>query len=391
MRLCCEARVYTRNALKLNLTPYLLRAKQQLNSLNLMSFTIALIVSFVISLLLIKFNDRHSHFSSDDDFHGAQKIHHEAVPRIGGVAVLMGLLFGFLSIGNEQTQTLIVASLPLFTIGLIEDLTKKIPPIIRLLTALIAAGIAVFSLDIAITSVDIGWIDDNLLRVSFLSLLLTIVMIGGVAHATNIIDGFNGLLLGYAMLASLVFLWVAFKVDDGVVASTVLALLGAILGLFLFNFPQAKIFTGDGGAYLIGFLLALIALLLIKNNSQISPWMPLLVLIYPVFETLFSIYRKKILRGGSPFIPDGIHLHLLLYKRVANHHFAGLSKHIGDNATTSVLLGLLVAPFMLPAVFWWHSTVVMIAVIICFCVCYACIYFAIVRFSLRLPASKKLT
>ena len=78
----------------------------------------------------------------------------------------------------------------------------------------------------------------------------------------------------------------------------------------IINFPSGSLFAGDSGAYLIGFLIALVSVLLVTRNPQVSAWCPMLLAVYPVWETLFSIYRKKFLRGRSPNMPDGLHLHI---------------------------------------------------------------------------------
>lgn len=347
-----------------------------------MLFLIPLFASFILSYLLIRYKTIHISLSGDHDIKSVQKFHHKVVPRIGGIAILVGLLLGFLIINTKQTNALIITFLPVFIAGLAEDLTKKIPPNVRLLAAFISAGMAIFAMGITLTNIDINWFDDNILSFSWAAIAITIFMIGGVSHATNIIDGFNGLLLGYVIMALLTFLWVAFKVSDADVFNIILVTLGAILGLFAFNFPKSKIFTGDSGAYLSGFILAIIALLLVKNNQTVSPWMPLLVLIYPVFETLFSIYKKKVLKGTSPAIADGTHLHMLIYKRVIKHRFLLISKLFGNNAATAIFVWFFVLPFMLPVFFFWDNSLAMFATIIAFCLSYLWLYFAIIRFKL---------
>lgn len=354
-------------------------------------FLSSLFISFIITYLLIKYESIHINFSGDHDTIGTQKVHTEPVPRIGGVTIFVAVLASFLLDYNPQLGFLLVASLPIFIFGLLEDITNKIPPYIRLITAFISAGIAIYSLDIELTRTGWLWLDNHLLSLPIIAIPLTLLMIAGVCHATNIIDGLNGLLLGWSVLALGVFLSVALQVNDGLVVNIVLVLLGTVVGLLTFNFPQAKIFTGDGGAYLLGFLLAAVSLLLVKNNAQVSPWLPLLVLIYPVFETIFSIYRKKILRGRSPHHPDGMHMHMLIYKRVVSRNFLGLASKIGNNASASVLLWLVVLPFMLPSIFWWHSHLAMMTAIILFCGCYVWLYFFIVLFKNKLyPPTKTL-
>ncbi|KVD68742.1 hypothetical protein WK15_32420 [Burkholderia ubonensis] len=86
------------------------------------------------------------------------------------------------------------------------------------------------------------------------------------------------------------------------------------------------IFPGDGGAYFIGFMLAELAILLVMRNREVSAWYPVLLFMYPIFETCFSIYRKKFVRGMSPGNPDGVHRHMLVYKRLMRRLFVAASR-----------------------------------------------------------------
>jgi len=159
------------------------------------------------------------------------------------------------------------------------------------------------------------------------------------------------LLIGYSLLATATFGWVSYQVGDLTLLSTIFILSGSLAGLFFFNFPNSRIFTGDSGAYLIGFLLALISLLLLKRNPEVSPWFPLLVMAYPVFETVFSIYRKKFLRGISPGIPDSIHLHMLVHKRVVPRLGSFARQH--PNPATSPIIWLFSLISIVTAFLWW--------------------------------------
>ena len=94
-------------------------------------------------------------------------------------------------------------------------------------------------------------------------------------------------------------------------------MLGALLGFLVFNYPSGRIFMGDGGAYLLGFWLGELSVLLVVRNPDVSPWFPIVLLAYPVVETLFSIYRRKFLQGRSAGRPDAMHLHQLIYRRLA--------------------------------------------------------------------------
>ena len=353
----------------------------------LASFFAALITSF----LVIKYEHLHQKFSLDHDFLGIQKFHTESTPRIGGIPLFFGLAVGCILIYNATTEPLwiLISTLPILLIGLAEDLTKSIPPFIRLIASFFSAGIAIYFLNIPLLTIGWPWFDHNILGVQFFSIIITMFMIAGVSHSTNIIDGFNGLLLGYSEIVLLVLLWVTIQTGDSLVFSIVLITMGAIAGVLFFNFPKAKIFTGDGGAYMIGGLLAITCLLLVKRNSNVSPWFALLIMSYPVFETFFSIYRKKFLRNMSPSIPDGIHLHMLKYKRVVPLLTRKTKRDNIRNSLTSVLVWIFVIPFMLPALLWWDDHLIMISTIILFCVYYLWIYFSIVRFKFGLGGKKR--
>ncbi len=353
-------------------------------------FLFALGISFLTTFFLIKYGNFFKKFSPDDDLIGVQKFHTEFTPRIGGIAIFAGLGVIFVVVlKTTETFWITFSILPVFLIGILEDLTRSISPFTRLLFSFIAAFFAIYSLDIALVSVGWQWFDHNVLGIELISVLLTVIMIGGVSHSTNIIDGFNGLLLGYSEIVLAVFLWVSIQVEDELLIAIILSIMGSIAGLLFFNFPRARIFTGDAGAYTIGCLLAIVSLLLVRRNEAVSPWFALLVMSYPVFETLFSIYRKKFLRKMSPGLPDGIHLHMLKYKRVVPLLTNKTIRNYQRNAASSVLVWIFLMPFMLPALIWWDNHLVMIVSIVLFCFYYIWVYFSIVRFKFGLGVKKQ--
>ena len=154
-------------------------------------------------------------------------------------------------------------------------------------------------------------------------------------------------------------------------------MLGALLGTFCINFPKGRLFLGDGGAYLIGFLLALFALLLVKKFDRVSPWFPLLVLIYPVFETLFSIFRKRVIRKRSPMAPDRLHLHMLIYRRLGGKVSVALK--IDQNPATAVLMWVVAVVPMIPAVIWWDRSSLLILFTLLFAFGYLVCYCWVLR------------
>jgi UDP-N-acetylmuramyl pentapeptide phosphotransferase/UDP-N-acetylglucosamine-1-phosphate transferase len=108
----------------------------------------------------------------------------------------------------------------------------------------------------------------------------------------------------------------AWQAGDTLVMQLCLAGVAACAGFMLFNFPAGRIFLGDGGAYLAGFWLAECAVLLLVRNPSASGWAALLACFYPVWETVFSMYRRRVMRGTHVGRPDRIHLHQLVFRRL---------------------------------------------------------------------------
>jgi UDP-N-acetylmuramyl pentapeptide phosphotransferase/UDP-N-acetylglucosamine-1-phosphate transferase len=354
------------------------------------SFALAFIVSLLVTLLIVRYAHLHDSVSGDDDFAGVQKFHARAVPRVGGIGILLGLVAAAahlqLAYPKVSTGILLVAAcgLPAFLSGLAEDLTKRITPLVRLLCTMAAALLAYATLGIAVTRISVGPLD-ALLAYAAISCLITVLAVAALANAINIIDGFNGLASMVAMMMFASLAYVAFEVSDPIVLSASLIMMGAIMGFFIWNFPAGLIFLGDGGAYFIGFLLGELAIMLVMRNPGVSAWYPVLLFMYPIFETCFSIYRKRFVRGMSPGIPDGVHLHMLVYKRlmrwaVGNRTARELTRR---NSLTSPYLWLLCLIAVVPATLFWRHTLQLFCFVMVFAATYVWLYVSIVRF--RVP------
>jgi UDP-N-acetylmuramyl pentapeptide phosphotransferase/UDP-N-acetylglucosamine-1-phosphate transferase len=270
-----------------------------------MPAVLALVVAFAVSLgvtlLVIHAAKRHGRFSLDHDLSGPQKFHAFAVPRVGGIGIVAGLVCAVPALwaanpaAGRVAGALLLCGLPALGAGLVEDFTKRVSPRSRLLATALSAALMVWFLDAAITRTDIPGLD-WVVGFGTGAALLTVFAVAGIANSVNIIDGFNGLasMCVVIMLAALAY--VAFQVGDPVIGALALAGIGAVLGFFVWNFPAGLIFLGDGGAYFLGFFVAELSILLLVRNPDVSPLFPLLVCVYPVFETLFSIYRRRVLR-----------------------------------------------------------------------------------------------
>ena len=341
--------------------------------------------SFIATLLIIRFEHLHSRFSSDSDLSGPQKFHTASVPRIGGVSIAVGILAAtLLRLQTTPTSifeiTLLICAVPVFGIGLTEDLTKKIGVKTRLIFTAIAAAMAANYLGAQITRLDIPGID-YVLTIPGVAIIFTVFAVTGLANAYNIIDGFNGLSSMVGIITLMGLAYVSFVVGDPLLMYLSLMMAGAILGFFVWNYPRGLIFLGDGGAYLIGFWVAIISVLLVARHPNVSPWFALLINAYPILETLFTIYRRKIHQGKSPGLPDGIHFHTLIYRRILNPVCNGKKDDwFTANAKTSPYLWMLSAMAIAPATLWRNSSATLITCSLLFTITYIWIYKKVVTF-----------
>jgi UDP-N-acetylmuramyl pentapeptide phosphotransferase/UDP-N-acetylglucosamine-1-phosphate transferase len=348
---------------------------------------VAFVFAFVVTLVVVRSSGRIGRFVGDHDLSGPQKFHSRSVPRIGGLGIFLGVVAAAgVGIATERVDVslstwLLFSSLPAFLSGLAEDLTKSQSPRRRLFFTSVSAAMAVLLVDASIGRTDIPGLD-WLVGFAAGSFMVTVFVVAGVANAVNIIDGFNGLAAMCVVLMLAGLGYVALNLGDSTIAWLGLAGIAAVLGFFVLNFPAGLVFLGDGGAYFLGFYLAELAILLMHRNDAVSPLFPLLLCLYPVFETLFSIYRKKVIRGMSPGVPDGVHLHMLVFKRlvrwaVGNREARTLTRR---NSMTSPYLWVLCSLSVVPAVVWYDNTPILAGFIVAFAVVYVGLYWRIVRF-----------
>jgi len=195
----------------------------------------------------------------------------------------------------------------------------------------------------------------------------------GMMNAVNIIDGFNGLASGVILLILLSFGMTAYGQNNIDILNIVLITAGATLGFFILNFPSGKIFLGDGGAYLLGFIVAIIGIFLASNYESVSPWYILAIFIYPVWEVLFSIMRKLYM-GLSPMQPDAYHFHMLVYRHITH-----------SNPLTSLFIIGLILPFMSLSTIFSNKSITNIAIACCFILCYSVFYLYLYKKDTKLP------
>jgi UDP-N-acetylmuramyl pentapeptide phosphotransferase/UDP-N-acetylglucosamine-1-phosphate transferase len=351
----------------------------------MLSLLAAFFTSFLATILIIRTQKLHGGISGDKDFDGPQKFHTAVVPRIGGLAIGLGLFASIAisyqsSIDGMQKILMLFCAIPAFGIGLTEDLTKKISVRTRLIITTLGAALASILLNAKITGLDIP-IVDLAFSIPAISIVFTVFAITGLANAYNIIDGFNGLSSMVGIITLLALGYIGIKLNDPLIFSLSFSMAAAIMGFFLLNYPRGLIFLGDGGAYLIGFWVATLSVLLVNRHSEISPWFAVMVNAYPIMETLFTIYRRKFHQGKSPGHPDGIHFHSLIFRRILNpKHIDNQLDWFNANSKTSPYLWIMSSMATIPAILFWNSTIMLMAFMYLFTFSYVWLYKCMVTF-----------
>jgi UDP-N-acetylmuramyl pentapeptide phosphotransferase/UDP-N-acetylglucosamine-1-phosphate transferase len=350
------------------------------------SFLVSFVASALLTLLVIRHSTLHGP-ALDNNFAAVQKVHAHAVARIGGLPIFLAVaLTATISIWRVPALgfsllALLVCSSIAFVGGIVEDYTGNVRPSRRLILTMVAALLGYLVLDAKIARLDLPFVSWNLQSL-LLILPLTILSVAGIANAVNIIDGFNGLASAVTIFMLVSLAYVGWRVDDMFVLVSALTVAGATAGFLIWNYPAGLIFLGDGGAYFIGFMLGELAVLLVMRNPQVSTWYAALLLIYPAFETIFSVYRRMFVRGKSPAMPDGIHLHSLIFRRIARWTVGHKEARVlmKRNARTSPYLWLLSLTAVIPATVFWDRTGPLMFFCLLFIISYVWLYARIVRF-----------
>ncbi|TLU81990.1 MAG: glycosyl transferase [Chlorobium sp.] len=318
-----------------------------------------------------KFHGKHSHDSDE----GPQKFHTDLTPRIGGVAMYFSLVvpsvFSAQLLGNLLAPMLL-AVLPSFAAGFAEDISKRVSPTLRLVATIVSGFLGWWFTGYHLMHLEI-WGVDSLLAHLYVSVAFTAFAVAGLTNAINMIDGFNGLASGTLMILFFAFGLIAMEAGDVLLSQLCLMLIVVLGGFLVFNFPFGKIFMGDGGAYLMGFFLAWIAVMLPMRNPEVSVWASLLVCAYPINEALFTMLRRAFIKV-SVGQPDREHLHSLFKIKVIRIYFSQLPQYLRSSLVAPFCWGYAALASGM-AVWHYNRTDVLVAAWFSSFIVYAIIYF----------------
>jgi UDP-GlcNAc:undecaprenyl-phosphate/decaprenyl-phosphate GlcNAc-1-phosphate transferase len=290
----------------------------------LFCFISAFVVTLIVIPPLISVLKKYRLYDIPD----ARKEHSYLIPTMGGIAIVAGMmiaLFLWFPFSNELGQrSFFFSIILLFGLGIMDDL-KNLSARYKFIIQIGLAALIALS-GIRITSFE-GLFGLNELPITA-QYTFTILAIVGITNAFNLIDGIDGLAagLGFMSLVTLgLFLNMSGDVNTALIA---FALAGGILAFLYFNFNPAKIFMGDTGSLVLGFVISVLSIRLMQvNGSSVSPVLlhaPIFVLgivLIPVFDTL-RVFSLRIWKGQSPFVADKTHIHHLLTNAGFSHSFA---------------------------------------------------------------------
>ncbi|MGL5296176.1 MAG: MraY family glycosyltransferase [Culicoidibacterales bacterium] len=246
-----------------------------------------------------------------------RKFHKGVIPRLGGLAIYLSFIIGYVLFGSEfkGLDHVLVGSFIIILIGIYDDITP-IKPLVKFGGQLLAAIIVVYSGQFMINEFVLipGFTIEFPL---WFSPIFTLLWIVGITNAVNLIDGLDGLASGISAITLMTLAFLAVFDGSHFAATVTLILLGSTLGFIVFNFPPATIFMGDTGSNFLGFMIAVLSILGYKQAAFASFLMPIVMLGVPILDTFVAIIRRR-LRGQSIGEPDREHLHHKLLDSTAS-------------------------------------------------------------------------
>jgi len=274
------------------------------------------------ALIMVPFLRKWALSTGTVDEPDSRKVHTTAVPRIGGIAIFMAFLFSLLVYADLQptSRGLLAGALVVFFTGFVDDL-YGISPRRKFLGEIGGCLVTMVVGNLYIT--DLG----NLFGFGVITLPLwvaipfTVFAVVGVINALNLIDGLDGLAGGVSVVAAGAFFILGWNAGNAAAMLLCAALLGAILGFLKNNYYPARIFMGDTGSLVVGFLLGFLAVFLTQGEGgKVSPILPVLILAVPIIDTVW-VMTSRVFKHQSPFAPDLTHVHHKFLNLGMEHRF----------------------------------------------------------------------
>ena len=311
-----------------------------------------LILSFIISYFTVPWAIKFAEAKGiiDDPKKDDRRVHKKPIPRVGGIAIVAGvmitlLIFYILSLFlpievDSRLLGYVLGALIIITMGFVDDMTN-LKPLYKFLLQLVA-GMVIYVFGISIVGVKIPFIYPKIIDFGLWAFPITLIWVLGITNAVNLIDGLDGLAAGISTIASISLL-IIFAIVGAPIETLIItiALVGAAIGFLPYNFNPAKTFMGDTGSNFLGFTLATVSIMgMAKGYTILAIAAPLIVCGVPVFDMIFAIIRR-LAHHQKLTAPDKGHIHHRLLKHGFSQKQAvlilyGLTSILGITAVTMV-------------------------------------------------------
>ena len=310
------------------------------------------LISFFIFLLTSKYSHKFRGGALlDKDFLKPQAFHEIPVTRSGGIAVVICLSIFFIIYNLLYSKILydyILISYSVFLLGFLDDLRINIKPLKRLMAMIFLLFLSIYFLPIKILNIDIPFLT-SLMSNHLLSSTFVLLCFLFVINGANLIDGFNGLLSINLIIINIILTYINIDNQNLEFSILLISQIIILLSFLLFNFPNAKIFLGDSGAYTMGALTGLNTIITNNLNPNISSFFFCTLLFYLFFEVFFSFLRKLI-QKKSPIYPDNKHLHMLSF-----YKFSSIYGKNKGNYFNSVIINLFYLVLIIPGLYFLYD------------------------------------
>ena len=306
--------------------------------------------------------DRHQKFTSSG-----------SIPLSGGIFIFLGLIYSY----NDNFLYFFIFSFLILILGFFSDLKLIKSAILRLIIQISLVILFVVITDLKIQDTRIFLLDEFLENMFFNCLFVSfciLILING----SNFIDGLNTLNIGYYLLISLVIYYLkfqGFEIYQDTLCNFILYILSTIFIINIFN----KMFLGDSGSYILGFIFSVILIETYNLNNNLSPFFIILLLWYPCFETLFSILRKNVIKK-SPMSPDINHFHQLIFLFIKKKFKFSL---FYSNIISANVINLYNAIIFIISINYFSNSQAQILLILLNLILYTVIYFKIYFYKLK--------
>ncbi|MFK5855811.1 MAG: MraY family glycosyltransferase [Bacteroidota bacterium] len=323
------------------------------------TFALALYITAKLMPVIIDFSGKLNLVDKPNE----RKVHDAPIPNLGGIGIFFGYMVATIGWmvyygGSMEAAFILYGLMILFVMGIIDDridMRASVKFLIQIGVAIMIAAVGT-----RITNLN-GLFGIYEMHIA-LQYGLTVLLLVGLVNAFNLIDGINGLAGGIAFIDAIIMGVLLYNPQAILISLLAFGMAGALFGFLLYNFNPARIFMGDTGSLIIGYILAVLGISTISEGTSAGGFIGdnngltiivVGILILPVFDTIRVFARRVIVEKKSPFSPDKTHVHHLLLQTGFNHKKSAILLYIANIViiVTAFFLRDLPSSFSIPILF----------------------------------------